>query len=120
MDAELGLLLSLDGAAHETAPGAIVEFAVRRTKVTPQPRMHQLRAGAAAEGGWSAVGAVRQCARRQPARPRAETRLPMTTGTGTTNDQGAVYEFTTALQLLHDFWREVKRTLDEKGIPNDL
>jgi hypothetical protein len=29
-------------------------------------------------------------------------------------------EFTTALQLLHDFWREVKRTLDEKGIPNDL
>lgn len=59
MDAELGLLLSLDGAAHETAPGAIVEFAVRRTKVTPQPRMHQLRAGAAAEGGWSAVGAVR-------------------------------------------------------------
>lgn len=38
----------------------------------------------------------------------------------TTNDQGRPYEFTTALQLLHDFWREVKRTLDEKGIPNDL
>lgn len=38
----------------------------------------------------------------------------------TTNDQGRLYEFTTALQLLHDFWREVKRTLDEKGIPNDL
>jgi hypothetical protein len=35
-EAELGLLLSLDGAAYEMAPGVIVEFAVRRTPATPQ------------------------------------------------------------------------------------
>ena len=32
---ELELLLSLDGAAYEMAP-AIIEFVVRRTKITPQ------------------------------------------------------------------------------------
>ena len=33
-EAELELLLSLDGAAYEMAPGVIVEFAVRRTPAT--------------------------------------------------------------------------------------
>ena len=28
--------------------------------------------------------------------------------------------FTTAMKLLEDFWREVKRTFDEKDISNDL
>ena len=36
------------------------------------------------------------------------------------HDEGRPYHFSTALQLLDDFWREVKRTLDEKDIPNDL
>ncbi|SRR5579884_489754 len=38
----------------------------------------------------------------------------------TAEDRGRPYRFTTALQLLEDFWREVKRVFDEKGIPNDL
>jgi len=38
----------------------------------------------------------------------------------TANDKGRPYKFTTAMQLLEDFWQEVKRTLDEKGIPHDL
>jgi hypothetical protein len=38
----------------------------------------------------------------------------------TEKDKGRTYNFTTAIQLLDDFWREVRRTLDEKGIPNDL
>jgi hypothetical protein len=33
---------------------------------------------------------------------------------------GRPYKFTTALQLLDDSWREVKRVMDERGIPNDL
>ena len=37
----------------------------------------------------------------------------------TPKDKGRAYNFTTATQLLDDFWREVKRTLDEKGISND-
>jgi hypothetical protein len=36
------------------------------------------------------------------------------------NDRGSPYHFTNAMQLLDDFWAEVKRTLDEKRIPNDL
>ena len=35
-------------------------------------------------------------------------------------DEGRPYAFTTAIKLLDDFWREVKRTFDEKDIPNDL
>lgn len=35
-DSQLELLLSLDGATYEMAPGVIVEFAVRRTRITPQ------------------------------------------------------------------------------------
>lgn len=38
----------------------------------------------------------------------------------TSGHEGRPCVFTTALKLLDDFWREVKRTLDEKGIPNDL
>ena len=35
-------------------------------------------------------------------------------------DPGRPYAFTTAMQLLDDFWREVKRVMMEKEIPNDL
>jgi hypothetical protein len=38
----------------------------------------------------------------------------------TEHDEGRPYGFTTAIKLLDDFWREVKRTLDEKDIPHDL
>jgi hypothetical protein len=35
-------------------------------------------------------------------------------------DPGRPYKFTTASQLLDDFWSEVRRVMSEKGIPNDL
>ena len=38
----------------------------------------------------------------------------------TEDDAGQPYVFTTASQLLDDFWREVKRAMKEKGILNDL
>jgi hypothetical protein len=38
----------------------------------------------------------------------------------TETDPGRPYAFTTAMQLLDDFWREVRRVMSEKGIPNDL
>ncbi len=38
----------------------------------------------------------------------------------TEKDLGRPYRFTTAVQLLEDFWREVKRVMTEKSIPNDL
>ncbi len=38
----------------------------------------------------------------------------------TEKDPGRPYTFMSAAQLLDDFWREVKRVMIEKGIPNDL
>jgi hypothetical protein len=38
----------------------------------------------------------------------------------TTSDTARPYEFATATRLLDDFWREVKRTLDERPIPHTL
>ncbi len=36
------------------------------------------------------------------------------------DDPGRPYAFTSAAQLLEDFWREVKRVMHERNIPNDL
>jgi hypothetical protein len=43
-------------------------------------------------------------------------------GQGTARPRTKVtpYNFTTVGQLLDDFWQEVKRMRDEKGIPNGL
>jgi hypothetical protein len=118
-EAELELLLSLDGAAYEMAPGVIVEFAVRRTLVTPQ-RPHGIgyalvlrpKAGGAPWVRFDNAHAVEQ-------RGKGHKRVVYDHWHRTTHE-GRPYHFTTALQLLDDFWREVKRTLDEKDILNDL
>jgi hypothetical protein len=118
-ESELELLLSLDGAAYEMAPGVIVEFAVQRTMVTPQ-RPHGIsyalvlrpKAGGAPWVRFDNAHAIAQRGRRR--------RRVYDHWHRTTQDEGRPYEFTTAMQLLDDFWREVKRTLDEKDIPNDL
>ena len=120
MDAELELLLSLDGAAYEMAPGVIVEFVARPAEVTPQ-RPHGIsyalvlrpKAGGSPWVRFDNAHAVAQ-------RGRGRKRTVYDHWHRTTHDRGRPYEFTTVLQLLDDFWREVKRALDEKGIPNDL
>lgn len=119
-EAELELLLSLDGAAYETAPGVIVEFAVRRTPATPQ-RPHGIsyalvlrpKAGGAPWVRFDNAHPVEQ-------RGKGRKRVVYDHWHRTMHDEGRPYHFTTAPQLLDDFWREVKRTLDEKDIPNDL
>lgn len=120
MDAELELLLSLDGVAYEMAPGVIVEFVARSTEVTPQ-RPHGIsyalvlrpKAGGAPWVRFDNAHAVAQ-------RSRGRKPTVYDHWHRTMHDKGRLYEFTTVLQLLDDFWREVKRALDEKGIPNDL
>jgi hypothetical protein len=116
-EAELELLLSLDGAAHEMAPGAIVEFAVRRAPATPQ-RPHGIsyalvlrpKAGGAPWVRFDNSHAVEQRGKR----------VVYDHWHRTMHDEGRPYHFTTVLQLLDDFWREVKRTFNEEDIPNDL
>jgi hypothetical protein len=120
-DAELELLLSLDGASFEAANGYVVEFMARRTEKTsarphgltyalvfrpkdgePLVRFDNAHA-VARSGGKFAKG------------PDAHDHWHRTA-----NDRGRPYAFTTAAKLLEDFWREVKRAMNERGIPNDL
>jgi hypothetical protein len=118
---ELELLLTLDGSAFEMAPGIVVEFTARRTETTPE-RPHGISYACVLrhkDGGrpWMrfdnahAVDTGRAYRRKRAAYDHWHR---------TGNDKGRPYNFTTAIQLLDDFWKEVRRTLDEKGIPNDL
>lgn len=121
-DDELELLLSLESARFEMAPRVVVEFSARRTAVTPE-RPHGISYALMLRPKTGGPPWVRF-----DNAHRVETR-GVRYGTRrathehwhrTAKDRGRPYEFTTAIQLLDDFWREIKRTLDEKGIPNDL
>ncbi|HEX3881947.1 MAG TPA: DUF6516 family protein [Stellaceae bacterium] len=117
-DDELALLLSLDGASYEMASGVIVEFTVRRTTATPQ-RPHGIsyalvlrpKAGAPWIRFDNAHGIEQS---------RRKKRVAYDHWHRTTGDRGRPYEFSTVLNLLDDFWREVRRALDEKNIAHDL
>ena len=119
-EGEPELLLSLDGAEYEMAPGVIVEFAVRRTTITPQ-RPHGIsyalvlrpKSGGTPWVRFDNAHAVGQ-------RGRRRRRVVYDHWHRTAEDDGRPCAFTTALKLLDDFRREVKRTLDEKDIPNNL
>jgi hypothetical protein len=117
---ELELLLSLDGAAYEMAPGVVVEFTIKRTAATPQ-RPHGVSYALVLRpktGGGPWVRFDNAHAVTQSGRGRG--RVVHDHWHRTSMTQGRAYEFTTASKLLDDFWREVKRTLDEKDIPHDL
>ncbi len=120
-ETELELLLALDGASFEMAPGILVEFAVQRTEATSE-RPHGINYALVLrqKEGWpwlrfdnahAVPESRRGFRRRQPAFDHWHR---------TESDKGRPYEFTTATKLLDDFWREVKRVLDERGIPHDL
>jgi len=120
-DAELELLLSLDGASYEYGSGHVVEFTVKQTEKTAarphgisyalvfrpkngEPYVRFDNAHAAARPGGKLVKA-----------PEAYDHWHRRE-----DDPGRPYDFTTAAQLLDDFWREVKRAMNERNIPNDL
>jgi len=119
---ELDLLLSLDGASFEAAQGYVVEFTARPTRPT-KARPHgvdyalvlRAKAGGAPFVRFDNAHGVPHRGGKHMARPEAHDHWHRTE-----RDPGRPYDFTSAGRLLEDFWREVKRTLDEKGIPNDL
>lgn len=122
IDPELEALLCLDGFSYEAASGCLVEFMARRTDVTPE-RPHGLSYALVlrpSDGGtpWLRFDNAHAIEHRgaRYRRPPA----PYDHWHRTETDSGRPYRFTTAVQLLDDFWREVRRVLDEKGIPNDL
>ena len=118
---ELELLLSFDGASYQASEGYVVEFTVRRTDITAE-RPHGIN-----------YALVFRPANGEPFVRFDNAHAPNRTGGKYAkapaaydhwhrdeHDVGRPYKFTTALQLLNDFWREVKRVMDERGIPNDL
>jgi Family of unknown function (DUF6516) len=122
IEAELSLLLALDGSDFEMAPGVVVEFTARLTGVTPQ-RPHGISYAFVLrheDGGppWlkfdnaHGVDVGNRGYRRK--------RVDYDHWHRTEKDKGRPYEFTTVAQLLDDFWIQVKRVLDERGIPNTL
>jgi len=60
-EGELELLLGLDGSDFEMAPGMVVEFAARRTEMTPE-RPHGISYAFVLrqKDGGAAVGALRR------------------------------------------------------------
>jgi hypothetical protein len=118
---ELESLLALDGATFEMTPGIIVEFTARRIDATPE-RPHGISYAIVlrpkAGGPWLRFDNAHGVAGRSRGYRPKQAAYDHWHRTG--NDKGRPYTFTTASQLLDDFWREVKRIFDEKGIPHDL
>jgi hypothetical protein len=120
-DAELEVLLSLDGANYEAAPGYVVEFMARRTDKTAE-RPHGISYALVfrPKDGGPSVRFDNAHAVARPGGRYAKGATAYDHWHRTENDPGRPYSFTTAAQLLEDFWREVKRVMTERGIPNDL
>ena len=118
---ELELLLSFDGASYQASEGYVVEFTVRRTDITAE-RPHGISYALVfrpANGEpfvrFDNAHAPNRTGRKYVKAPAAYDHWHRDE-----HDMGRPYKFTTALQLLDDFWREVKRVMDERGIQNDL
>lgn len=115
-------LMVLDGTEFEMAPGIVAEFAVRRTDETPE-RPHGISYTLVLRsktGGAPWLRFDNAHAIREKDRGYKRKRVAYDHWHRTLRDPGRPYNFTTAAQLLDDFWREVKRILNEKEVPNDL
>ncbi len=118
---DLEVLLSLDGFPYETLD-YIVEFKVERTTVTAD-RPHGISYALVLRpvgGGdpWLRFDNAHRV-KRQGGR-YVKDPIPFDHCHRDERDKGTPYEFTTAAQLLDDFWAEVKRVLTLKGISHDL
>jgi hypothetical protein len=120
-EAELEMLLSLDGASFEAADGYVVEFRVERTEVTDE-RPHGISYALVfrPKGGKPYVRFDNAHAVERPGGRYVKASPAYDHWHRSETDAGRPYPFTTAARLLEDFWAEVRRVLNEKAIPNDL
>lgn len=118
---ELDHLLDLDGASYEMATGHVVEFTVRRTETTRE-RPHGISYALVFReaGGKPLVRFDNAHAVDRPGGRYVKGSAAFDHRHRGETDRGRPYLFTTATQLLDDFWNEVRRVLDEKGIDHDL
>lgn len=120
-DEELKALLALDGGSFEMAAGYVAEFEVKLTDKTEQ-RPHGVSYALVfrPKGKKPWVRFDNAHAVRRPGGPYVKKAKVYDHWHRSEKDRGQPYEFTTPMKLLQDFWREVKRVLDKRGIPNDL
>jgi len=118
---ELEVLLSFDGVSYEAAAGYVVEFVVRRTAKTAE-RPHGVSYALVFRPmhGEPYVRFDNAHAAERPGGRFVKVSPAYDHWHRDENDPGQPYTFTTATKLLDDFWAEVKRIMNEKGIPNDL
>jgi hypothetical protein len=120
-DTELEVLLSLDGASYEAGEGHVVEFTVQRTEKTPaRPHGISYTLVFRPHNGEPYVRFDNAHAAERPGGKFVKTAEAYDHWHRTADDPGRPYVFTSATQLLDDFWREVKRVMKERSIPNDL
>jgi hypothetical protein len=120
-DDALEALLGLDGGSYEVADGLIVEFTVKRTEATAA-RPHGIYYALVFRPVTGAPY-VKFDNAHPVSRPggRFVKRSPTYDHWHRDErDPGRPYAYSTPMQLLEDFQAEVKRILNEKGVPNDL
>ena len=117
MEYELELLLDLHGASYEVAEGYVVEFTAVRTRKTVG-RPHGVEYALVFRSKHGAPFVRFDNAHSVPHRGSRFARRPLAYDHWhrTGDDPGRPYAFSTAAQLLDDFWREVRRSLRERGI----
>ena len=117
----LEILLALDGASYQAADGYRVEFKAERTDATPE-RPHGISYALVfrTDSGPPLVRFDNAHAVARPGGRFVKAARTHDHWHRTATDKGRPYAFVSPAQLLDDFWREVKRTLDEKGISHDL
>lgn len=120
-DAELEMLLGLDGSSFEAAEGYVVEFMARRTEYTPE-RPHGISYALVfrPQSGAPYIKFDNAHAVERPGGKFVKASAAYDHWHRTENDPGRPYAFNTASQLLEDFWNEVRRVMNERNIPNDL
>lgn len=121
-DGGLSALLELSGASFEIGQNALVEFSARRTDPTPEcpHRISYALVSRPVSGGLPWVKFDNAHAVEPKKGGYRRKRVEYDHWHQTDSDKGSPYQFTTAAAWLDDFWREVKRALDERGIQNDL
>jgi hypothetical protein len=120
-DDELEWLLSFDGVSYEAASGYVVEFTVKRT-ASSKERPHGISYALVfrPQRGEPYVKFDNAHVVDRPGGRFVKGPTAYDHWHRDESDPGRPYSFTTATRLLEDFWAEVKRVMNEKGIPNDL
>ena len=118
---ELACLLDLDGARFEAVAGYVIEFTARRTDRTAE-RPHGVSYALVfrAADGRPLVRFDNAHAVERPGGRFVKGSRSFDHRHRGESDPGRPYAFTTATQLLEDFWNEVRRVMNERGIAHDL